>query len=236
MDPHPLAETAYFLRFTIALLLGVAIGLEREWRQRMAGLHTTALVAAGSAMFAMIAPLMETNRGDPTRIAAQVVSGIGFLAGGVILRQGANVRGLTTAATIWASAAVGVLVGFGFLQQAAGATVAIIVANLLLEPLTRFMESIKRDTRNIITTYDIKVTCNVASKSEVRERIIPFVSGTQFSLTSVKSTAAGGILELIDVQLTRSGRDDRSIERLARDLEAIRGVTATQWQATGTYV
>src|SRR5579872_1100573 len=126
-----LSENVYLLRFGEALALGVLIGLEREWRQRMAGLHTTALVAVGAALFTMIAPLIDGNI-DQTRIAAQVVSGIGFLAGGVILRQGANVRGLTTAATLWATAAVGVLAGFGLFVESFVAGVAVLLANILL--------------------------------------------------------------------------------------------------------
>lgn len=92
-------------RAAIALALGALIGAERQWHQRMAGLRTNALVALGAALFELYAVLLEgSNAVDPTRIAAYVVSGVGFLGAGVILRDGVNVRGINTAATVWCSA------------------------------------------------------------------------------------------------------------------------------------
>ena len=85
-----------------ALLLGMAIGLERQYRQHTAGLRTNTLVCLGAALFVSL-PTFLPGESSPTRIAAQVVSGIGFLGGGVILREGLNVRGLATAATMWAT-------------------------------------------------------------------------------------------------------------------------------------
>lgn len=144
MEPHILNEGGYFGRFAVAMMLGVIIGFEREWRRRMpGGLHTAAMVAVGAAIFAMIAPLLDIKNTDPTRIAAQVVSGIGFLAGGVIFRQGASVQGLTSAATLWATAAVGVLCGFGFLVQATGAALAIVLANFVLFNVSRRLERLR---------------------------------------------------------------------------------------------
>src|SRR6202790_2319088 len=95
---------------TAATLLGAAIGFERQWRQRMAGLRTNTLVALGAASFVVFASLFP-GEASPTRVAAQVVSGIGFLGAGIIFREGLNVRGLNTAATLWCSSAVGLLAG-----------------------------------------------------------------------------------------------------------------------------
>jgi putative Mg2+ transporter-C (MgtC) family protein len=91
--------TDFTVRITVAFLLGSMLGFERQWRQRMAGLRTSTLVATGSALFVTLS-VLTPNDASPTRIAAQVVSGIGFLAGGVILREGLTVKGLNTAATI----------------------------------------------------------------------------------------------------------------------------------------
>jgi putative Mg2+ transporter-C (MgtC) family protein len=98
--------TDFTLRLMGAFTLGSAIGLERQWRQRMAGLRTTALVSTGASLFVMLSVLTPGDA-SPTRVAAQIVSGIGFLCGGVILRDGASIRGLNTAATIWCAAAIG---------------------------------------------------------------------------------------------------------------------------------
>ena len=88
------------LRLATALVVGAVIGIERQWRHKMAGLRTNVLVSVGAAVFCLIAALSD-REASPTRIAAQVASGIGFLGAGVILREGLNVRGLNTAATLW---------------------------------------------------------------------------------------------------------------------------------------
>ena len=108
------------LRLGAGLALGSVIGMERQWRARGAGLRTNALVATGAALFVLLSaygfdtgPRGGPRVADPTRVAAQIVSGIGFLGGGVILREGLNVRGLNTAATLWCAGAVGALAGAG---------------------------------------------------------------------------------------------------------------------------
>lgn len=93
-----LSNGAFAERIVVALLLGVAIGIERQWRQRMAGLRTNALVSVGAALFSSISILMDA-KANPTQVAAYIVSGTGFLAGAVIFKEGFNVRGLNTAAT-----------------------------------------------------------------------------------------------------------------------------------------
>jgi putative Mg2+ transporter-C (MgtC) family protein len=103
----------FTLRLSLALILVALIGAERQWRQRIAGLRTNALVAAAAAMFVMLTALTARTADDSFRIAAKVVSGIGFLGAGVILRQGLSVTGLNTAATLWCSAAIGTLAGYG---------------------------------------------------------------------------------------------------------------------------
>ncbi|MER3554881.1 MAG: magnesium transporter [Meiothermus sp.] len=124
----------FTLRLVVALALGAAIGFERSRRQGLAGIRTNALVACGAAQFVMLSGLM--GAGDPTRIAAQVVSGVGFLGAGVILRDGGiSVRGLNTAATLWGAAAVGSLSGAGFILYALPGTLAIVFANLVLRGL-----------------------------------------------------------------------------------------------------
>jgi putative Mg2+ transporter-C (MgtC) family protein len=130
---------AFLARLGVAALLGIAIGFERQWRQRAAGLHTSTLVSIGSALFALLDQTL--GAGDTTRIVAGVVTGVGFIAGGVILRSGANVSGLNTAATIWATAAVGALSGFGYWREAIGGAVAIVLFNLLLQPLANAIDA-----------------------------------------------------------------------------------------------
>jgi putative Mg2+ transporter-C (MgtC) family protein len=128
-------------RLGSALLLGGLIGFERQWRQRMAGLRTNALVAIGAAGFVVFSATVSGDN-SPTRVAAQIVSGIGFLGAGVILREGINVRGLNTAATLWCSAMVGTFAGAGQLVASALAAAFVIFTNLLLRPIVRLINKL----------------------------------------------------------------------------------------------
>ena len=112
------------INLAAAVVFGSVIGFERQWRHRLAGLRTNTLVALGAASFVVFEALVS-NESSPTRVAAQVVSGIGFLGAGVIFREGLTVRGLNTAATLWCSAAVGVLAGAGYAWCAAIATACV---------------------------------------------------------------------------------------------------------------
>ena len=109
----PITMFQFALRLFAALLLGAIVGLERQWRQRMAGTRTNALVAAGASAFVMAGSLIVNDPTGQGRIASYVVSGVGFLGAGVIFKDGSNVRGLNTAATIWCSAATGSWRGWG---------------------------------------------------------------------------------------------------------------------------
>ena len=129
---HPAVGLAYrevVLRLVAAVAAGGIIGAEREWRQKRAGLRTNVLVAVGAAVFCLIAASIEDA--DRTRIAAQIASGIGFLGAGVILRDGLNVRGLDTAATLWCAAAAGATAGSGLYAIALTASAIILAVNVL---------------------------------------------------------------------------------------------------------
>lgn len=141
------------LRLTVAALLGGAVGAERELRERQAGLRTHLVVCVGSALFTLVSAygfrdFIEAGnvyaRIDPTRIAAQIVTGIGFLGAGAIIRQGLSVRGLTTAATLWLVAGIGMAAGAGYYD---GAIIATLGALLTLGPLRVFAYRVIRRFR-----------------------------------------------------------------------------------------
>jgi putative Mg2+ transporter-C (MgtC) family protein len=123
------------VRLLVALVLGAAIGLERRRRGQAAGFRTMAMVSVGSCLFTLLGQAVGGRNTDPTRIAAQVVTGVGFLGAGMIIRQGTAVIGLTTSAAIWVVAAIGMAAGFGAYLLAVGCAVLVLLALVILRVL-----------------------------------------------------------------------------------------------------
>ena len=120
----------FLIRILYALLAGVIIGIEREWRLRSAGLPTNTLVAIGATTYVMASTLLTSELGDPSRVLGQIATGVGFLGAGVIMRDGINIHGLNSAATIWCSAAVGALIGLDLIKEAFIAAGIVVFINL----------------------------------------------------------------------------------------------------------
>ena len=138
----PLTDTELIRRLLTAALLGAVLGFEREMRQKSAGLRTNILIAVGSALFTLMSYELagDAPGADPGRLAAQIVTGIGFLGAGAIMRTDSGIYGLTTAATVWVNAAVGVAAGGGEYHLAFIATAVTVVVLLLLHPLERVID------------------------------------------------------------------------------------------------
>lgn len=129
----------FALRILIAAGTGAAVGLERQWSNKSAGLRTNTLVALGASIFVITGMLTTQDMGDPSRVIGQVVSGMGFLGAGVIFRHGVNVQGLTTAATLWCSAALGTLAGLGYYAFAILCAALVISINLSFKITDRWL-------------------------------------------------------------------------------------------------
>ena len=127
-------------RLLLAAGLGAAVGLEREYRQKPAGLRTNILIALGSALFTILSISMGRESGTADRLAAQIVTGIGFLGGGAILRNRDTVHGMTTAATIWVNAAIGVAAGTGQYRLAVVTAAMTLVVLAVLPPIETYFE------------------------------------------------------------------------------------------------
>jgi len=134
-----MSEMDIVIRLCIAFAAGGIIGIERSSRRQVAGLRTHILIAIGSCCLMMLSIWLpqQLNVGDPGRIAAQVVSGMGFLGAGAIIRLGTNIRGLTTAASLWLTAAVGLTIGAGMFIAALTAVILAIITLILLHRLER---------------------------------------------------------------------------------------------------
>src|ERR1700723_4039507 len=153
------------------LLLGTLIGAERQYRQRSAGLRTNVLVAVGASAFVDLADHLAGADGA-VRVIAYVVSGIGFLGAGAIMEEGENVRGLNTAATLWASAAVGSCAGADMVAQAALLTIFVLSGNTLLRPLVNAIDRIPITEQTSEASYDVMVTTDSTSVESVRESLL----------------------------------------------------------------
>lgn len=155
----------------VCFLLSFLIGIERQYRRRIIGLRTTILVSIGSFLFVSMS--FYVSNPDTTRIAAQVVSGIGFLGAGVIIKDGLKVRGLTTAATLWCDAAVGVLCACGALMHAIAGTIVILFANIVLRYVNRLVNE-KSHNKRAIEVYNINITSNGEIK-DIKDIINKFI-------------------------------------------------------------
>ena len=200
----------------------------------MAGLRTNALVALGAALFELLAVLLLTglHRIDPTRIAAYIISGIGFLGAGVILRDGVNVRGINTAATIWCSAAVGTLCGAGYIYEAVIGAALIVATHLLLRPLARRVDRLPAlGDSEVETAYEFTAVCRAAEEAHIRALIVQALSGGDFALRAIRSQdlePGTGLVE-VDAELQRYGRDDVALEAAVSRLSLEPGVTSVKW-------
>jgi putative Mg2+ transporter-C (MgtC) family protein len=225
-----MSELTFILNVSVALVLGILIGLERQWRQHTAGLRTNALVALGAALFVSMTHLME-DKNSPTRIVSYVVSGLGFLGGGVILREGMSVKGINTAATIWCSGAIGALSGGGFLLQAATGTVAILFVHTALRPVVRRIEAQKRTAPDVETYYRLRVTCLRPQEAVIRTVLLRHVGGNpHMSLQGLSTEEAELDRTVVVADIYAAERNDRFLEDLVTRISIEPDVKAVSWE------
>ena len=220
-----LSVVEFLARFGLAALLGVCIGLERQWRNKRAGLHTDALIAIGAALFTMFDVIVP---GDNARIIAGIVTGVGFIGGGVIFRTESNVTGINTAATIWATAAIGALAGFGLYGEAAISAAGVIVLNIVLEKLATVMDV--RLRRSGETVYKLSVLCKTGDQPAVGRQILSTVSDTPLSLEAMtRHNADADNIEVRADILAPNPADDK-VEELVTRILALPGVVRAEWR------
>jgi len=216
-----------------ALLLGGLIGFERQWRQRLAGLRTNTLVAIGAASFVVFAGLFP-GEASPTRVAAQIVSGIGFLGAGIIFKEGLNVRGLNTAATLWCSAAVGTLCGARFYPHAAVAAAFIIGVNLLLRPLVSLIERQPLASSELRSLYVITVVCHGEAEAHVRALLLREL-GTMLHIQELESTNIEDSNRVaVNATMSADDKQDRLLEQIVGRLSLEPLVTSARWRFVTT--
>lgn len=184
----------FLYRISVSFILSLLIGLERQIRGRAIGLRTSVLVSIGTFMFVSFSVQMMAY--DVTRIASQVVSGIGFLGAGVIIKDGTNIKGLNTAATLWCNAAIGVLCAGGLIVEATIGTGFILFCNIILRYFTRKVHLTKKV--KIYDDFVLKVTCEGEVSDMIRKQIMDVFNKDYATLTSIETKE----LELGQVKIT----------------------------------
>jgi putative Mg2+ transporter-C (MgtC) family protein len=228
-----LSVADFALRLAVGVGCGALIGLERQWRARMAGLRTNALVAGGATLFVLYA--VATEDGSPTRVASYVVSGVGFLGGGVILREGFNVRGLNTAATLWCSAAVGVLAASGHLVFTLIATATAVAIHVLGRPLGRLIDHDDTNEEDEdLQPFLVQVICRPKSEKYARAHIVQHASSNDITLRGIHTGRATDDELTLTAHVLMNGRTSAKLERLVAELSLQPGVRAVQWYAGET--
>jgi putative Mg2+ transporter-C (MgtC) family protein len=223
----------FALRLAVGVGCGALIGVERQWRARRAGLRTNALVAAGATLFVLYA--VATKDSSPTRVASYVVSGIGFLGGGVILREGVNVRGLNTAATLWCSAAIGVLAASGHLIFTMIGTGTVIVIHLFGRPVGRLIDRDSSDDEDeSLQPYLVQVVCRPKTEKYARAQIVQHLSSNDITLRGIHTAHATDDEITLTAHVLMDGHPPARLERLVAELSLQPGVRAVQWYAGDT--
>jgi putative Mg2+ transporter-C (MgtC) family protein len=214
-----------------AFVLGTLIGAERQYRQRSAGLRTNVLVSVGAAAFVDLANHL-TGADGSVRVIAYVVSGIGFLGAGAIMKEGMNVRGLNTAATLWASAAMGACAGADMVAQAVALTVFVLAGNTLLRPLVNAIDRIPLNEKSSEANYEIVVTTDALHAAEIREMLDERLEAAKYPVREVEvSYRTGDNVEIVAL-LVSLAVDAADLDRVVAELAKLAGVRHATWNVS----
>ncbi|OLZ65308.1 hypothetical protein AV521_31945 [Streptomyces sp. IMTB 2501] len=226
---HALTTVDFVTRLATGVACGALIGVERQWRARMAGLRTNALVATGATLFVLYSETVG-DAGSPTRVASYVVSGIGFLGGGVILRDGAGVRGLNTAATLWCSAAVGVLAASGRLALAVLGTVVVLAVHLLLRPAGRLLDRAPAagTDPDVSIRATVHVVCERKAETHLRALLLQTLAASALAPAGLRARREGDTTSL-HTTVVINGDVAAALEQVIARLSLEPGVRDLHW-------
>src|SRR5713226_126775 len=214
-----------------AFVFGTLIGAERQYRLRSAGLRTNVLVTVGAAAFVDLAMHLTAADGA-VRVISYVVSGIGFLGAGVIMKEGMNVRGLNTAATLWGSAAVGCCAGADMIAQAVALTAFVLAGNTLLRPLVNAINRSPLDEQSSEATYYLKLAVMPDVLAEMRDQLVERLEAAQYPVADVDVVEHGdGLLEIV-ATLVSTAIDPGELDVVVSDLQRQHGVRHVTWEVS----
>jgi putative Mg2+ transporter-C (MgtC) family protein len=211
-----------------AFVLGALIGLERQYRQRSAGLRTMVLVAVGAAAFVHVGGQLFGDSGR-VQALAYVVSGIGFLGAGVIMKEGLQVRGLNTAATLWSTAAVGACAGAGLLPEAAAITVFVLGGNTLLRPLVDAINRRPLAGGGAEALYQVTVTSAPGDISEARELLYQALTARHYPIQEILTLSETDEVVELAATLVPTSADPHDLDAVVAELERDPRVQNATW-------
>ena len=216
------------VRLGAAILAGALIGLERQWSKHTAGVRTHSLVALGAALFVLLARLAGTPQ-EAARMAAQVVTGIGFLGAGVLMRTGLTVHGLNTAATFWCTAALGVLCAAADYWSVLLGTGAVLLVNLAFRPVSRMLTKFSTRQPPQAFHYSIRVTCDPGRGAAICSLLTQLVNAGPFVIQSLEQDPG---TEASSILLTLSAVEYQSVqlERITTRINLEPGVKSVSWK------
>ncbi len=225
----------FILRLAAALVFGSMIGVERQYHQRTAGLRTGALVSSGSALFVLVAALTPSDS-SPLRIAPQIVTGVGFLCAGVIMRDGLHIRGLNTAGTLWCACGIGVLAGAGYYLPALAGTVMVLAANVVLRPLATLISNHAPEPAEVAVCYLLRLTVQTSQELLLRSLLLQELTGGAIGLQALQSSKDAQNPTQVEVcaRLQCDGRQDQLLERIVGRLSLETGVNSVRWEVAPT--
>jgi putative Mg2+ transporter-C (MgtC) family protein len=213
-----------------AFVLGAIIGAERQYRQRSGGLRTNVLVAVGAAAFVDIGMHLNGNPGA-TQIIAYVVSGVGFLGAGVIMKEGRNVWGLNTAATLWCSAAVGACAGADLAVEAIALTLFVLAGNTLLRPVVNAINRAPISAETTEAQYEVRLTTNAEHLERARDLLESQLKTANYPLRDIEvEDREAGTVELV-ATLLRTDANPNELDGLISRLRDAEGVEHVSWTA-----
>jgi putative Mg2+ transporter-C (MgtC) family protein len=216
-----------------AFVLGTLIGAERQWRQRSAGLRTNVLVAIGAAAFTDLGTRLLGTDGA-TRIISYVVSGIGFLGAGVILKEGTQIRGLNTAATLWCSAAVGAFAGAALWPEACAVSVFVVAGNTLLRPLVNYINRLPIDTRTTEAQYRVHVVTDQRKVSAARDILDELLEQAGYPIVEIETLSETETQVELAAVLAPSSAEPAVLDRVVAKLEKSPPVLSATWTVSTT--
>ncbi|WP_245652542.1 MgtC/SapB family protein [Novosphingobium capsulatum] len=222
-----------FICLSTAFALGTAIGLERQWRQRTAGLRTNVLVAVGAAAFADLG-LRVAGVDGGVRVISYVVSGIGFLGAGVIMKEGTHIRGLNTAATLWASAAVGCFAGARKPAEAVLVAGFVLAGNTLLRPL---VDAVNRRPMNPDETealYRVHVVCPSGMVSAARDLLFDELETHHYPIREMETLAEGETQVELAAILVPTTADPADLDAITAHIARHEGISSATWTVSAT--